>query len=104
MRVSHKEIRDAGNRSAAISSAENIRLGAADALAESKHPKAIPLLLSMRKDSYASIRLKVVQTLGVLLGVLRTPEAITILQEMSKDENEDVSREANRYLSSKEKN
>ena len=104
MRVSHEEMREAGNESTAISLAERIRSEAANALSESKHPEAIPLLLSMRKDSYASIRLKVVQTLGVLLGVLRTPEAITILQEMSKDENEDVSREANRYLSSKEKN
>ena len=104
MRVNPEEIRDAGNRSTAISFAETIRSAAANALAESKHPEAIPLLLSMRNDSYASIRLKVVQTLGVLLGVLRTPEAITILQEMSKDENEDVSREANKYLSSKEKN
>src|SRR5262245_37479225 len=100
MRVNPEEIRDAGNRSTAISFAETIRSAAANALAESKHPEAIPLLLSMRNDSYASIRLKVVQT----LGVLRTPEAITILQEMSKDENEDVSREANKYLSSKEKN
>src|SRR5262249_45527357 len=97
MRVSHKEIRDAGDRSTAISSAESIRSAAADALAESKHPKAILLLLSMRKDSYWPVRLRVVQT----LGVLGTPEAITILQEMSKDKNKDVSREANRYLYSK---
>jgi len=104
MRVSHEEMREAGNESAAISLAEEIRSLAADVLAESKHPEAIPLLLSMRKDSYGPIRLKVVQTLGVLLSVLKTPEAITILQEMSKDENEEVSREANRYLSANEKN
>jgi hypothetical protein len=35
---------------------------------------------------------------------LRTPEAMEVLREMSKDENEDVSREANRYLSATEKN
>jgi hypothetical protein len=100
MRVSHEEVREAGDMSTAVSMAETIRLAAANALAESKHPEAIPLLLSMRKDSYAPIRLTVVQT----LGVLKTPEAITILQEMSKDENEEVRREADRYLSSKEKN
>jgi HEAT repeat protein len=100
MRVCPEEIREAGNRSTAISSAESIRSAAANALAESKHPEAIPLLLSMRKDSCWSVRLRVVQT----LGVLGTPEAITILQEMLKDENEDVSREADRYLSPKEKN
>jgi hypothetical protein len=100
MRVGPEEIREAGDMSTAISMARTVRSAAANALAESKHPEAIPLLLSMRKDSYAPIRLTVVQT----LGVLKTPEAITILQEMSKDENEEVSREADRYLSSKEKN
>lgn len=53
----------------------------------------------MRKDSYYFVRLNVVHALG-RLGSL---EAIEILQEMSKDENEDVSREADRYLSAKEK-
>jgi HEAT repeat protein len=100
MGVSHEEMREAGNRSAAISSAGSVRLAAAHALAKSKHPDAIPLLMSMRKDNYWPVRLTVVQA----LSRLGTPEAITILQEMSKDGNEDVSREANIYLSSKEKN
>jgi hypothetical protein len=100
MSVSHKEMRGAGNRSIAISMADNVRVAAAHALAESKHPEAIPLLLSMRKDNYWPVRLTVVQA----LSQLGTPEAITILQEMSKDGNEYVSREANKYLSSKEKN
>jgi HEAT repeat protein len=54
----------------------------------------------MRKDKYWPVRLTVVQA----LSQLGTPEAITILQEMSKDGNEYVSREANKYLSAKEKN
>ena len=98
-RYSHEEMRGAGNRSTAISMADNVRVAAAHALAESKHPEAIPLLLSMRKDNYWPVRLTVVQA----LSQLGTPEAITILQEMSKDGNEYVSREANKYLSSKEK-
>jgi hypothetical protein len=100
IRVSPEEIREAGNMPTAISMAGTIRSVAANALAKSKHPEAIPLLLSMREDSYWPVRLTVVHT----LGVLRTPEAIAILQVMSKDENEKVSREANRYLSAKEKN
>jgi HEAT repeat protein len=99
MSVSHEEMREAGNRSTAISMAENVRVTAAQALAKSKHPDAISLLMSMRKDNYWAVRLTVVQA----LSQLGTPEAITILQEMSKDWNEDVSREANEYLSSKEK-
>jgi HEAT repeat protein len=90
MGVSHEEMREVGNRSTAISSAGSVRLAAAHA----------PLLMSMRKDNYWPVRLTVVQA----LSRLGTPEAITILQEMSKDGNEDVSREANIYLSSKEKN
>jgi HEAT repeat protein len=75
-------------------------VAAAHAWVESKHPDAIPLLISMRKDKYWPVRLTVVQA----LSQLGTPEAITILQEMSKDGNEYVSREANKYLSAKEKN
>lgn len=100
MSVSHEEMREVANRSTAISTAENVRVAAAQALAESKHPEAIPLLMSMRKDNYWGVRLTVVQA----LSRLRTPEAIPILQEMSKDGNEYVSREANKYISSKEKN
>jgi len=55
---------------------------------------------SLGKYSYWAIRLNVVHA----LGGLGTPEAIEILQEMSEDENENVSREANKYLSGKEKN
>ena len=100
MKTSPEEMRRAGNRRAAIAMAEQVRSAAAMALKESKHPDAVSLLLSMRKDSYWAIRLNVVQA----LGGLGTPEAKEILQEMSKDENEDVSREAIRYLSAKEKN
>jgi HEAT repeat protein len=99
MSVSHTEMREAGDRSAAISLAESVRSAAADALAKSKHPEAIPLLISMRKDDYWAVRLTVVQA----LGELGTPEAMEILQEMSKDKNENVRGEAIGYLSAKEK-
>ncbi len=100
MSVSHEEIRQAGDRSTAISLAEKVRFAAAHALAKSRHPEAIPLLMSMRKDNYWPVRLTVVHA----FSRLGTPEAITILQEMSKDGHEDVSREAHKYLSSKKKN
>ena len=100
MKASPKEMRRASNRQSAISMAESVRLSAAIALKDSKHPDAFSLLLSMRKDSYWGVRLNVVHA----LGGLGTPEAIEILREMSKDENEVLSREAIRYLSSKEKN
>jgi HEAT repeats len=99
MKASPKEMRRAGNSQSAISMAESVRLSAAIALKDSKHPDAIPLLLSMRKDSYWGVRLTVVHA----LCESGTPEAMEILQDMSKDENKDVSQEAIRYLSAKEK-
>jgi hypothetical protein len=99
MNARPEEMRRAGNRQSAISMAENVRLSSAIALKDSKHPDAFSLLLSMRKDSYWGVRLTVVHA----LGGLGTPEAMEILREMSKDENEVLIREAIRYLSAKEK-
>lgn len=97
MKTSPVEMRRAGNWNIAVSMAASVRLAAAMALTESKHPDSIPLLLSMREDSSWAVRLSVVHA----LGRLGTPEAIEILKEMSKDNNENVSREAIRYLSTK---
>ena len=57
MKCNDKSVRGAGNTITAISMAENVRLAAAGALRESKHPQAISLLLSMREDRYWPVRI-----------------------------------------------
>ena len=74
--------------------AENIRHAAAAALAKSPHPEAIPFLLSRRNETSEGVRITVIH----VLGKMKPEEAIPILQEMVRDRNERVSKEAQRYL------
>ena len=70
------------------------RSAVAGALAESRHPRARALLLSMRRDEYVMVRLTVVHA----LGKVRTEESTAALREMAADGDEAVRREALRYL------
>lgn len=74
--------------------ADNIRHTAACALAKSKHPEAISLLLSMWKDKNYGVRITVLHA----LGRMDSAESLSMLRKMTHDENELVSREAERYL------
>jgi HEAT repeats len=82
------------NEKLANQSAENIRNAAAIALSKSPHPGAIPFLLSKRNDPSEGIRITVLH----VLGKMKPQEAIPILQEMVRDTNERVRKEAERYL------
>ena len=74
--------------------AENIRITAAQALARSPHPEAIPLLLSRRNDACEGVRITVLHVLGKM-----APEtAIPILKEMLQDNSKLVRDEAKRYF------
>ncbi len=74
--------------------AENIRITAAAALAQSPHPGAVPFLLSKRHDACQGVRMTVLH----LVGKMKAREAIPILRDMTQDESQLVREEAQRYL------
>lgn len=94
MSVRPSEIRKAGNEATAIHFACEIRLQAADALKRCKHPRAFSLLLSMQNDSYWLVRLRVVQAIRDRKWL----RGINIIEEMTRDENEDVREQAKECL------
>jgi hypothetical protein len=88
---------DIGNtttKAVACTLADNIRHATACALAKSKHPEAISLLLSMWKDKAYGVRITVLHA----LGRMSSTESLSMLRKMTYDENELVSQEAERYL------
>lgn len=88
------DIASATTHTVASTLADNIRHTAACALAKSKHPEAISLLLSMWKDKAYGVRITVLHA----LGRMNSAESLSMLRKMTHDENELVSREAERYL------
>jgi hypothetical protein len=74
--------------------AENIRITAAAALAQSPHPGAVPFLLSKRHDACEGVRMTVLHR----VGKMKAEEAIPILREMTQDESQLIRAEAQRYL------
>ncbi len=74
--------------------AGNLRLAAAASLARSPHPDAIPFLLKNRNDPSEGVRITILH----VLGRMTTPDSLAILQEMTKDKSEIVSKEAKRYF------
>lgn len=74
---------------------DQMRQSVAGALSVSPHPRAWARLLSMRRDKYVGVRLTVVHA----LGKVKSEDTSALLREMSGDEDEDVRREARRYLS-----
>jgi hypothetical protein len=78
----------------ANSLAENIRTAAAQDLARSPHPGAIPFLLSKRTDPSEGVRITVLHA----LGKMKPKVALPILQEMVRDKNKRVRDEADRYI------
>ena len=93
---------DIGNcRTAAVaaSCAENIRGGAAVALARSPHPQAKALLLSMEEDPAMSVRLFVVQA----AARMNTPESLAVIGRRTRDSDETVRGEAARLRELREK-
>jgi len=78
----------------AVKSAEGIRRFAAYALRRSPHPGAKQFLLSQWKDPSSSVRHSVVRT----LGKMDSAESLRMLEQMSKDSDEGVRKEALRYL------
>ncbi|MBV9924595.1 MAG: HEAT repeat domain-containing protein [Acidobacteria bacterium] len=83
-----------GLRLAAADADEDFRTVAANQLGGSKHPKALKLLFSMRRDPYYGVRLMVLQ---VLEGT-DTAEARKLIWEMTQDEHPLVRDEALRFL------
>ncbi len=94
METKGEDIGNTTNEKVANQLAENIRNAAAAALAKSPHPAAIPFLLSRRNDPSEGVRITVLH----VLGKMKPEDAIPILQEMVRDRNERVSKEAKRYL------
>ncbi len=78
----------------AAQSAELLRAAAASGLARSPHPDAIPLLLKHCNDPSEGVR----TTILSVLGRLDTPESLAMIEEMTKDKSEWVSKQAKRYL------
>ncbi|MHC4474748.1 MAG: HEAT repeat domain-containing protein [Planctomycetota bacterium] len=74
--------------------ADNVRHTAAVALSKSKHPQALPFLLSMRSDRSESVRITIVH----VLGKMDFAESLAMLQEMAQGNSQKVSGEAKRYL------
>ena len=72
------------------SPSEDTRLDVASAFVNSKHPKAIELLLKMQDDSYWFVRLRVAQG----LSKVKSAESRALLRKMLEDENEDVRKAA----------
>lgn len=94
MTTSAEEIDNATTKEVAAQLADNIRVTAAQALARSPHPEAIPFLLSRRADSCEGVRITILH----VLGKMEPGKAIPILQEMAEDKSKLVSGEARRYL------
>ena len=94
MTTKASDIASATTHTVASTLADNIRHTAACALAKSKHPEAISLLLSMWRDKAYGVRITVLHA----LGRMNSAESLSMLREMTYDENELVSREAERYL------
>lgn len=83
-----------GLRLAASDADEDFRTVAAQQLAQSKHPKARRLLLSLRADPYYGVRLMVLNT----LEAWDTAEARKLIWEMTNDEHPQIKEEALRFL------
>lgn len=83
-----------GLRLAAADADEDFRTATAQMLAQSKHPKARALLVSLRKDSYYGVRLMVLNA----LESWDTASARKLIWEMSNDEHPKVKEEALRFL------
>ena len=89
-----EEIGNTTTKAVAAQLAENIRTTAAQALARSPHPEAIPLLLSRRTDACEGVRITVLH----VLGKMASETAIPILKEMLQDSSKLVRDEAKRYF------
>lgn len=81
-------------RASASDSDEDIRSVVAQAIVANKHPKALALLLSMRRDSYYGVRLMVLNA----LEKKDTESARRVIWEMTNDEHPLVRDEALRFL------
>ncbi len=79
---------------AALDTDDNIRIGAAYALSRSLHPRAMAALLARWKDSSRGVRLVVLHA----LGKMQSAESLDMIRTMTKDPDEMVSLEAERYL------
>jgi HEAT repeats len=77
----------------AESSADGVRHSAIHAIANSPHPKAIPLLWTCANDRNYAVRLTILHK----ASELKTAEARAIIEKMTMDENKDVRDEAQRY-------
>jgi HEAT repeat protein len=93
------DIGNCATAAVAASCAENIRGGAAGALARSPHPQAKALLLSMEEDPAMSVRLTVVQA----AARMNTPESLAVIERRTHDSDETVRGEAARLLELREK-
>lgn len=76
-------------------SAAQLRLTVAQALSESPHPDALPLLLRMKSDDYEGVRLTVVHK----ISKLPPARSKAMLRAFAKDRDPTVAGEAKRYLS-----
>lgn len=81
-------------RAAAADPDEDFRTVVAKELATNRHPKALPLLLSMRRDPYYGVRLMVLNA----LERRDTESSRRIIWEMTQDEHPMVREEALRFL------
>lgn len=89
-----EDMENATTREVTEQLARNIRHAAAAALAKSKHPEAVPFLLSQRHDESEAVRITVLHA----LGKMKSAEALSILKEMTEDKSKRVSDEAKRYV------
>lgn len=83
-----------GLRLAASDADEDFRTVVAQSLAQSKHPKARALLLTLRKDPYYGVRLMVLNA----LESWDTAGARRLIWEMTGDEHPKIREEALRFL------
>ena len=94
MKTTGVEIRDSATTlELAESSANGVRHSAIHAIADSPHPKAIPLLWNYANDRYYGVRMTILHK----AAELKTPEAQAIILKMTSDENKMVRDEAVRY-------
>lgn len=82
------------NEELRVQAAGQLRLSAAQALVESKHPGAGAALLALKHDPSEFVRLTVLHHAATLAG----PEGLAILHEYTKDAAKLVRDEAERYL------
>lgn len=97
LRVFEQSVNDEafeGLRLATRDADEDFRTVAAQMLAQSKHPKAKGLLVSLRRDSYYGVRLMVLNA----LEKWDTEEARKLIWELSNDEHPLIKEEALRFL------